>query len=531
MLDKSSKIGLNKKFYVHLIGVNSRGEKWNMKMKKEAFLIMGIIIVLSTIYLIAALVIPIDDDSDGYNSTIDCNDSNPGIWQNMTLYADNDSDSYGAGNATIMCLGTDIPSGYSNNSLDCNDNDLAVWQTIIGYLDRDSDLYGDNNPETFCANALPYGYVNQNADCNDVNPFVHPDVTELCNSIDDNCIGGVDENYSNKGHVCYVGVGECRNSGLYVCNIDKNSTFCQGIPKSPTVEICDLKDNDCDGLTDENNICEDSNFSLVVNFPNQTTYNKNNLPINLSLVSISGKKADMISYIDNSAIRPREAVLCKSCKDYGLFSKKAVNLKDGQHDLLFKAVINGTLYMNNITVIIDGKSPRLYLPRIRSKDYTNGTFIINYDEDNLKSITLFYDNKNYTENNCSSGKKQVCKILLNLSEFQGEDILYSYLVEDIAGNKAITKNMTSEVDITPPLINELTYPVIGSYVYFRFNITEKNFKDISYFDNSYDRAKWKILCSVLKDGVCEKQQRLTPGEHNITMRISDKAGNSVYRDI
>ena len=465
-----------------------------------------------------------------YNN-LDCNDNDPDTWHNTTVYLDNDHDSYGAGNATTMCLGPTIPYGYSNNSLDCNDNDSTISLLITGYLDRDIDGYGDNNPVLFCAKFLPFGYVNISGDCNDVNPFVHPSAIDSCNYIDDNCDGKIDDNFSDEGKVCYVGVGECRNSGIMVCNKDGNGTFCKGTPKSPSTEICDSKDNDCDGMIDENNICNDSNYSFILNLPNQATYNKNNVIVNLSLSSLSGKKADKISYIDYSAKKPRETVLCKACNQYGAYSLKTINLQDGEHNLFFKAVVNGTIYNDSIDIFVDSKVPRLYLPKIRTKDYTNGSFFISYDETNLKSITLFYGNENFTEYNCSSGKGKTCNLWVDLSNHSGEDIKFSYMVQDISGNTVSTNNMTAEVDITPPVINDITYPIVGNYVFLKINLTDKNFKDVSFFDNSYSKAKWKFLCSALNDNICEKDMRLSPGEHNITIRALDRAGNSVYQYI
>ena len=142
-----------------------------------------------------------------------------------------------------------------------------------------------------------------------------------------------------------------------------------------------------------------------------------------------------------------------------------------------------------------------------------------------------YDNKTYADENCSSGKSQVCKIWINLSEYNGKDILYSFSAEDISGNSVQTKNMTAEADITPPVIESITYPVIGNSVYFRVNVSEKNFEDVSYYDNSDENARWKMLCSVLKNGICEKPQRFSPGEHNITIRVKDKAGNADYEEV
>ena len=62
------------------------------------------------------------------------------------------------------------------------------------YRDLDGDAYGDSaNSVTISGCDGPPGYVLDNSDCDDNNSGIHPGVTEICNSIDDNCAGGVDE--------------------------------------------------------------------------------------------------------------------------------------------------------------------------------------------------------------------------------------------------------------------------------------------------------------------------------------------------
>ncbi len=495
-------------------------------MKKEAIIALGIIILFSFIVLINAVEV-IDDDQDGFNSSVDCNDSNANVWYDAALYSDNDNDSYGAGNAIFQCLGNEIPLGYSNFSSDCNDTNSSIWNPLIGYLDRDRDDFGDNIPISFCLFNLPNNYASINGDCEDTNPNVFPNSTELCNNLDDDCDGQIDEDYPNRTQACYVGVGECRNQGIMICNKEQDGTFCKGISKKPTLEICDGRDNDCDGSIDEDRVCDIVNTTLNVFMPSSSIFNSKNIKTNISILTYPRFSSDSISYIDNSATKLKNAILCKKCNDFGFYKSKFINLKDGEHNLTFNAVVNGSKLTRDVILFVDSKKPKILLPSIRSRVYTNGSFYVNYDESNIKNITLFLENKTFIFENCSSGKNQICKMELNLGEYEGKNIIYRYFIADIADNSELTKNITAEVDLTPPKIENITYPVIGNYVFFKLNITEKNFKNVAYFDNSDDNPKWRILCSVLKGGICEKEQRLRPGEHNITLRVLDKAENSV----
>ncbi|MGM0556103.1 MAG: MopE-related protein [Myxococcota bacterium] len=75
--------------------------------------------------------------------------------------------------------------------------------------------------------------------------------TEVCDGVDNDCDGSIDETFTDLGDSCSAGTGECLASGAVVCSADELGTTCDATPGSPTAETCDGLDNDCDGATDE----------------------------------------------------------------------------------------------------------------------------------------------------------------------------------------------------------------------------------------------------------------------------------------
>ena len=71
---------------------------------------------------------------------------------------------------------------------------------------------------------------------------------ETCNSADDDCDGNTDESVPTMG-ACGVATGEC-DTGVLTCV--SGGFTCVG-DRGPTTEVCDSRDNDCDGSTDEGN--------------------------------------------------------------------------------------------------------------------------------------------------------------------------------------------------------------------------------------------------------------------------------------
>ncbi len=74
---------------------------------------------------------------------------------------------------------------------------------------------------------------------------------EVCNGVDDDCDGRLDEEIPGDGAVCNEGVGRCRRAGRRFCSPADDALLCDAEPRNPRAERCDGVDDDCDGTTDE----------------------------------------------------------------------------------------------------------------------------------------------------------------------------------------------------------------------------------------------------------------------------------------
>jgi hypothetical protein len=191
----------------------------------------------------------------------DCNDNDPAINPGTTWFLDFDGDGYH--NPATIGFPSCTPPGpnykLTTRGPDCNDNDGAVHAPVQYYVDSDKDGYGSTATAMLCSSVAPVGYSTNNTDCNDNNNAIHPGATEVCDGIDNDCDGLVDEGVKSTFYRDADGDGygnplvttqACVAPTGYVSNNTDCSDNIIAIHPGAT-EVCDGIDNDCDGLVDE----------------------------------------------------------------------------------------------------------------------------------------------------------------------------------------------------------------------------------------------------------------------------------------
>ena len=114
------------------------------------------------------------------------------------------------------------------------------------YEDLDGDGYG-NTQVTRMAWSQPAGWVPGGNDCDDGDSARFPGNQEICDARDNDCDGTVDDG-TDIPTTC--GVGECSATGVIAC-VDGVLQPDTCSPGGGTPEVCDGVDNDCNGNIDE----------------------------------------------------------------------------------------------------------------------------------------------------------------------------------------------------------------------------------------------------------------------------------------
>ncbi len=109
------------------------------------------------------------------------------------------------------------------------------------YEDADGDGYGTNAGWWVCE-ALP-GYVTTNSDCDDGTKESYPGAVEVCDGLDNNCDGAIDEKVTQSCSTkCENGVQICTNGTWEKCSA---GTYCpKGTDSCAKVVACELNCTD-----------------------------------------------------------------------------------------------------------------------------------------------------------------------------------------------------------------------------------------------------------------------------------------------
>lgn len=202
----------------------------------------------------------IDQDKDGFGgnqSKCLCYPSS--VWTAKKAGDCDDSDKKTHPEAPELCDGKD-------NDCDGEVDEEDAEGCVFYYLDYDSDNFGVGSPRCLCYPDKENGFTaTKDGDCADNDPSVNPFALEKCNEKDDDCDKVVD-GIGSIGCVLYFpdndgdgyGVSKqgqclCKPFGFYTSFKDGDCDDAAKEINPSATEICDNKDNDCDGNTDEEN--------------------------------------------------------------------------------------------------------------------------------------------------------------------------------------------------------------------------------------------------------------------------------------
>ncbi|MFH1462945.1 MAG: putative metal-binding motif-containing protein, partial [Pseudomonadota bacterium] len=207
-----------------------------------------------------------DDMDPAYNPgapETDCTDPNDYNCDGYTGYSDADGDGFAAceecddGDASIFPGADEVCDGVDDDCDGAVDEadavDAGTW-----YADADGDGYGDTS-SALVSCIMPTGYVADDTDCDDGARTVHPGAPEVCDGLDQDCDGAVDEGVTTTFWADADGDGygdaaspteACSAPSDHVlddtdCDDEDDAVY----PGAP--EVCDGVDQDCDGVIDD----------------------------------------------------------------------------------------------------------------------------------------------------------------------------------------------------------------------------------------------------------------------------------------
>ena len=184
--------------------------------------------------LLCGLMVACGSDRDGDGFSEDCDDAN----------------------AAIHPFAAELCDGVDNNC----DNQIDEGLDGVWYADADADGFGDIDvPSTGCAQ--PTATATNATDCDDTSAVTYPGATELCDGVDNDCDAATDNGlvfetwYVDQDGDGYgaddTGFLACAAQGIGYSQIGGDCDDTDPVMNPGEPEECDLKDNDCNGLEDD----------------------------------------------------------------------------------------------------------------------------------------------------------------------------------------------------------------------------------------------------------------------------------------
>jgi hypothetical protein len=241
---------------------------------------------------------PVDSDQDGFFDDQDCDDSNPDIHPDATEICndvDDDCDGLIDDDDSSLDLSTTTAwyrdadgDGYGQEADTVNACAAPVWYvegTASGFDCDDTDpAFHPGADESDCSDPNDYNcdgsvaFADEDADgwaacaeCDDTDANVNPDAIEICNGIDDDCNGDIDDEdefldisttttwYSDNDADGFGDAANTLDSCSQPSDYVTDDTDCDDAESTTfpgATEYCDTVDNDCDGDTDENSAAD-----------------------------------------------------------------------------------------------------------------------------------------------------------------------------------------------------------------------------------------------------------------------------------
>jgi hypothetical protein len=270
-------------------------------------------------------------------------------------------------------------------------------------------------------------------------------------------------------------------------------------------------------------------FEMQVNSPLDGIYSDKRIQFNISL----SRTASILGYTNENDAHPQFKRLCTNCNSFGLDITRFKSLNEGQNNLIFYAEDEfDNVIEKSVLITIDSKSPRI-TKTLPMSGFASGEFTIEFEEENPQTLLISYGNSEIgyrshlidIQAECVKNGKYVCRTIAGLSDYDGTEIEYSAVLQDIAGNIEESRTRTLDVDISDPIINQFDWTVEGKYAWITLSVTESYLDEITYIDNLSERPIEKRLCNSLQGGICSKRISLDEGAHEIIIKVKDKAGN------